>query len=497
MQFKEYLNDNLIVKALEELNIIDMTEIQEKAIPHILLNRDIIGLAQTGTGKTFAYSLPIINNLDLELKATQALILCPTRELAIQVSNEIKKVLKYKKDVNVATIYGGESYDIQIRELKKKPQIVVGTPGRVIDHLNRSTLKLGKIKSLILDEADEMLKMGFKDDLETILNSIPNEHQTALFSATMAPFIKEIAKNYQNDPEIIEIKKKSLTVEAIDQKVYYVKREQKKDLLIRLLDYYKFNSVIIFANTKTMVDDLQTFLLKHDYKADALHGDLKQAQRDKVMNAFKAKNLEILVCTDVAARGIDVKGLEAIINFDLPQEDELYVHRIGRTGRAGENGLSLSLATKSERRKVHQIELYTRSKMTVSEAPSREQIENKLLDNLYDEIMANMDRSIRPNLKIINKLAHEENDPANIINALLEIILKNKRKKYAELEKITFNNDIRKEHKHKDRPFSREASYNKDKRSNRNKNHGETFFTKGEFKKKSNNKSNHKRNYKK
>lgn len=245
MNFNEYIKNEAILKALNDINITEMTEIQEKAIPHVLEGKDVIGLAQTGTGKTFAYSLPVIEKLDNK-KGTKCLILCPTRELALQVKDEINKVLKYISGVLVTCIYGGESYERQIRDLKQKPQIVVGTPGRVIDHLNRKTLHIDKISTLILDEADEMLKMGFKDDMETILSSIKNDHQTLLFSATMPPFIKDITTNYQTDPVTIEIKKKSLTVDKIKQNLYYVKREQKRDLLIRLLDYYAFNSVIIF-----------------------------------------------------------------------------------------------------------------------------------------------------------------------------------------------------------------------------------------------------------
>lgn len=467
MNFNEYIKNEAILKALNDINITEMTEIQEKAIPHVLEGKDVIGLAQTGTGKTFAYSLPVIEKLDNK-KGTKCLILCPTRELALQVKDEINKVLKYISGVLVTCIYGGESYERQIRDLKQKPQIVVGTPGRVIDHLNRKTLHIDKISTLILDEADEMLKMGFKDDMETILSSIKNDHQTLLFSATMPPFIKDITTNYQTDPVTIEIKKKSLTVDKIKQNLYYVKREQKRDLLIRLLDYYAFNSVIIFANTKSMVDELQSYLVKNNYKADSLHGDLKQAQRDKVMNAFKKGNLEILVCTDVAARGIDVKGLEAIINYDLPYENELYVHRIGRTGRAGEDGLSLTLATKSERRKVFEIEKYTKSKMEVKQAPTKEEIEGRLTDKLFIEIESNFDKSIRPNLKLLNKLAHLDIDPANIINSLLEIILKDKRRKYHDIEVIEFNEkrtDDRK--KYNDRNEGRKKANYRKERDNR------------------------------
>ena len=302
------------------------------------------------------------------------MILCPTRELSIQVSKELKKLLTFKHRIKIATIYGGESYERQIRELKNRPQIIVGTPGRIIDHMERKTIDFSNLKHLVLDEADEMLKMGFQDDLETILHDTPKERQTVLFSATMPDFIKKVALHYQNNPEHIVIKKKSLTVEAIKQEVYYCKRESKMDLLIRILDLSGFNSCIIFSNTKSKVDEIVSTLQKNKYLVDGLHGDLKQGVRDRVMNSFRDGNINILVCTDVAARGIDIKGLEAIINYDLPLEDELYVHRIGRTGRAGNEGHSISFATESERRKVSFIERFTKSKMIEMPIPSKEDI---------------------------------------------------------------------------------------------------------------------------
>ena len=356
MTFKDIINDEEILNALEAINISEPSEIQSAAIPLMLTGVDLIGQAQTGTGKTFAYGIPTLINTTN--KPFETLILCPTRELSIQVSKELKKLLTFKHRIKIATIYGGESYERQIRELKNRPQIIVGTPGRIIDHMERKTIDFSNLKHLVLDEADEMLKMGFQDDLETILHDTPKERQTVLFSATMPDFIKKVALHYQNNPEHIVIKKKSLTVEAIKQEVYYCKRESKMDLLIRILDLSGFNSCIIFSNTKSKVDEIVSTLQKNKYLVDGLHGDLKQGVRDRVMNSFRDGNINILVCTDVAARGIDIKGLEAIINYDLPLEDELYVHRIGRTGRAGNEGHSISFATESERRKVSFIERF-------------------------------------------------------------------------------------------------------------------------------------------
>ncbi len=459
----ESLNlDSDIMHALNDLQFLDATEIQENAIPHMINHKDIIGIAQTGTGKTFAYSIPLISNI-LNNQVTQGLILCPTRELAIQVSEEIKKLIKYKKFIKIATIYGGASYDKQIKELKSKPQIVVGTPGRIIDHMNRHTLDLTNIRMLVLDEADEMLNMGFKEDLETILNETPKDRQTALFSATMPDFIKHVASTYLTNPVKIEIKKKTMTVDRIRQDLYYLKRESKEDLLIRLLDYYYFSRVMIFANTKSKVDDLVTSLKKQGYKAEGLHGDLKQQSRDKVMANFKANISKILVCTDVAARGIDVDNLEAIINYDLPFEQELYVHRIGRTGRAGKSGLSISLASYSEERKVSFIERYTKSKMNVCEIPTIEEIKNKINLRYIDNFKTHLNDQITNN-NLILSLKSECDNIDQILNALINMSYKGM-KEYPEIQ-------VREKKVLKDRKNGREQNKSnqsrKDKSNQRN-----------------------------
>jgi ATP-dependent RNA helicase DeaD len=335
LNFNELIENKKIIKALEEMNIFEATPIQTESIPLLLDHNDVIGQAQTGTGKTFAYAIPLIENINDESKNIEALVLTPTRELSIQVAKEIEKLSKDIKKLKISTIYGGESYDKQFDSLKRNPQIVIGTPGRIIDMMERGKLKFDNVKYLVLDEADEMLKMGFEDDLETILKETPKNRQTALFSATLPPFIKNVSKKYMIDPKFVKIDAKSLTVENINQMVYYVKRESKKDLLLRLLDLYEFNSVMIFTNTKSMVDELVLYLQSLNFKADGLHGDLKQKSRERVMDAYRTGAINILIATDVAARGIDVSGIEAVINYDIPNEDELYVHRIGRTARAG------------------------------------------------------------------------------------------------------------------------------------------------------------------
>ena len=360
MKFSE-LNVNAgIITALENMEIDTPTPIQEQSIPLLLEGNDVIGQAQTGTGKTFAYAIPLLERIDLNKRYVQALVMCPTRELTLQVSNEISKLSSYL-NVRIATIYGGASYEKQFKELKAKPQIVIGTPGRIIDHLERGTLSFNDVNYLVLDEADEMLKMGFQEDMERILEGMPENRQTALFSATLPPFIKSISKNYMTDPKTVKIEAKSLTVDRIQQLLYFVKKEQKQDLLVRLLDYYDFSSVMIFANTKSMVDELVLFLQQQGYKADGLHGDLKQANRDRVMQSFRLSSVEILIATDVAARGIDIDGIDAVINYDIPNEQEIYVHRIGRTGRAGASGMAISFATTRQNRTVLELEAYVKT----------------------------------------------------------------------------------------------------------------------------------------
>lgn len=434
--FKELNVIEEIVKALDEINITNPSEIQAKAIPVMLENYDLIASAQTGTGKTFAYAIPVVTKINKNEKDIKTLVLCPTRELAIQVTGEIEKLIKYLPYISVATVYGGESYERQIKNIKRRPQIVVGTPGRIIDLINKNVLNFNYIDTLVLDEADEMLKMGFEEDLETILKTTPSSRQTALFSATMPEWIKKVASKYQHSPMHISIKKKTLTVDKIKQDLYFCKRESKDDLLVRILDFYDFKNCIIFANTKAKVDDLVLYLQKNNYLADGIHGDLKQLVRDRVMRSFKNGNIKILVATDVAARGIDISGLEAIINYDLPQEDEIYVHRIGRTGRAGEAGHSITFASPMERRKVRDIESYTKKNMDVCQIPSAIQINEKLALSMYDKIVGNLESKMDDNYIILNKLASLNIDSGLIINSMLNLMLEKKRKEYKKIESI-------------------------------------------------------------
>src|SRR5690554_942601 len=350
-------------QAIQALGLVETTDIQHHTIFKMLEKKDLIGQAQTGTGKTFAFAIPMIEHIDPKNKHIQGLVICPTRELTLQVYKEFLKLIKFNKDIRITSIYGGESYQKQFKALASHPHIVVATPGRAIDHLNRKTIDLSHLEMLIMDEADEMLKMGFQEDLETLLKDTPQDRQTALFSATIPAFIKEVAKKYQKTPDIIKIKTESLTVDKIEQFYYMIKKSDRDQLLLRVLDYYNPSSAIIFANTKKDVDHIAAFLQKYQFEADALHGDLKQSQRDYVMNRFRSRQLTLLVATDVAARGLDISHVDVVFNYELPFEDEIYVHRIGRTGRAGESGKSISFVYPSMRGKLMMIERYIKLKM--------------------------------------------------------------------------------------------------------------------------------------
>ncbi len=427
-----------LIDALNKIDILTPTPIQEKSIPLLLEGKDVIGQAQTGTGKTFAYSIPLIENIEEAAKEIQALVLCPTRELSLQVSKEIDKLASNLKKIKIATIYGGESYEKQFKALKNKPQIVIGTPGRIIDQMNRGNLDFSKIKYLVLDEADEMLKMGFQEDLETILKTMPLERQTALFSATLPPFIKNVSKKYMIHPEFVKIENKTLTVEAIEQQVYYVKKDQKKDLLVRLLDYYQFKSVMIFSNTKAMVDELVLYLQAQGFSADGLHGDLKQSSRDRVMQSFRTASVDILIATDVAARGIDIDGIEAIFNFDIPNENEIYVHRIGRTARAGASGIAITLATTRSKNRIRELEAYIKNKINVMPIPTVKEIQVHQQKNLYARICEGIEKNIDNHTydSLIMKLSKMNTDPMPLLITLLDMVNKDIHREYPEIEAV-------------------------------------------------------------
>ncbi len=355
----------------------ESTPIQEKAIPIALEGRDLIGQAQTGTGKTAAFSIPLIQNIDAKEENIVALIMTPTRELAIQVAEEIAKLSRFK-GLRTLPIYGGQDIVKQIRALRQKPQIIIGTPGRLLDHINRKTIKLDKVQTVILDEADEMLDMGFLDDINTILSKCPEERQTMLFSATMPPNIKKLADTYLKNPEHVSVVPKQVSAPSVEQYYMEVQEQQKFEILSRLIDMEAPDLAIIFGRTKRRVDELSEALKKRGYSAEGLHGDLSQNQRDMVMRKFRDGSIDVLVATDVAARGLDVSGVTHVFNFDLPQDPESYVHRIGRTGRAGKEGVAITFVTPRETDHLHLIERITRHRITKRPLPSMaEAVEGK------------------------------------------------------------------------------------------------------------------------
>jgi ATP-dependent RNA helicase DeaD len=375
-----------VLKAIGEMGFEETTPIQSQSIPSIFAGRDVIGQAQTGTGKTCAFGIPVIEKTDPRQNVIQGLILCPTRELAIQTAVELKNVAKYKKGIQILPVYGGQSMDRQLIALKKNPQIIIGTPGRVMDHMRRKTLNLSHLKMMVLDEADEMLNMGFREDIDIILEQIPMDRQTIFFSATMPKAILDLTARYQNNPVRIQLAHKELTVPKIEQYYLEVREAAKLDTLTRIIDANHINLALVFCNTKKRVDEVALKLQSLGYQAEALHGDMRQAQRDQVMAKFRKGIVEVLIATDVAARGIDVDNIEAVFNFDLPSDEEYYVHRIGRTGRAGKTGKSYTFVFGRELSKLKEIERYTRSKIMYLKPPTQLDVEEKRMNKIFDSI---------------------------------------------------------------------------------------------------------------
>ena len=369
MKYEDAQIDERILRAVKELGFDEMTPIQEQAIPLFMTGRDLIGQAQTGTGKTAAFGIPILQKIDPEDRSLQAVILCPTRELAMQAADELRKFAKYMHGIKVLPVYGGQDIVRQIKNLKAGVQIVVGTPGRVMDHMRRHTLKMEHVHTIVLDEADEMLNMGFREDIETILQEMPQERQTGLFSATMPKPILDITRTYQKDAAYIKMTPQEVTIPLIKQAYYQVRRQDKEEVLCRLIDYYDPRRALIFCNTKRMVDELTEHLKARGYEVEGLHGDLSQNQRDTVMNLFRSGRASILIATDVAARGIDVSDVEAVYNYDVPEDIEYYVHRIGRTGRAGKTGRSFTLVVGREAYKIRDIERVCHTKIKERKIP--------------------------------------------------------------------------------------------------------------------------------
>src|SRR5436190_1392304 len=368
--FSELGLSSELLKAIDKLGFEQAAPIQAEAIPLLLQGKDVVGRSQTGSGKTVAFAAPAIEKVAVDERATQVLILCPTRELAVQVSEEVHKLALFKRGLRALPVYGGQSYDRQLFGLRQGAHVVIGTPGRIIDHMRRGTLRLNALKMVVLDEVDVMLNMGFRDDIELILQGTPQERQTVFFSATIPRPIQQLIEKYSRQPLSVRIEQKALTVPTVEQVYYEVDRRYKIDLLTRLIDLHDLRLGIIFCNTKRMVDDLVDHLNAQGYSADRLHGDMTQNMRDRVMNNFRKSGLEFLVATDVSARGIDVENVEVVFNYDLPYDGEDYVHRIGRTGRKGRSGQAISFASGREVFQIRNIERYTNVRIQRGKPPT-------------------------------------------------------------------------------------------------------------------------------
>lgn len=430
--FKDLNLSKEVQKAVADMGFEEATPIQSQSIPHILNGRDVIGQAQTGTGKTCAFGIPAIEMLQPDIEGIQVLILSPTRELAVQIADELKNVSKHTKNVRILPIYGGQPIDRQIIGLKKRPQIIIGTPGRIMDHMRRHTLKFGYLRMIILDEADEMLNMGFREDIDTILQEIPEERQTILFSATMSRDILELTKKYQKNPVQIKVVHKELTVPSTEQYYLEVSESSKLEMLSRIIDVNRINLSLVFCNTKKRVDELASNLQSRGYAAEALHGDMRQTERDKVMAKFRKGAIDILIATDVAARGIDVENIEAVFNYDIPNDEEYYVHRIGRTGRAGKAGKAYSFVVGRQIYELRDIQRFTKSNIKLIKPPSLMDVEEnkvgslleKVKDVLADGSLANYAGYVERMLEEVN-LGNEQSEnltTLDIAAALLKMV---------------------------------------------------------------------------
>lgn len=369
MKFEDFALSGGINRAITDMGFSVPTPIQEQAIPHALSGRDVIGQAQTGTGKTLAFGIPIVERIDPSIRKVQAIVLAPTRELAVQVAKELEKVGKYKK-IAVLPVYGGQPIQKQLGQLRKGVHIVVGTPGRVIDHMKRQTLNLNSVNFVVLDEADRMLDMGFIDDMKFILARIPRNCQTMLFSATIPVEIAWLVKRHMKDPVEVKVSKDTLTVPEIKQVFYEVREFDKLDVLNRLIDLEKEGVFLVFRKTKSGVDDLAAALRARGYNVQALHGDYRQRERDRVMKLFREGGVDIVVATDVAARGLDISGITHVVNYDVPQDAESYVHRIGRTGRAGKEGVAITFITHWEYSELKRIQDFSKVKIEKGTLPA-------------------------------------------------------------------------------------------------------------------------------
>jgi ATP-dependent RNA helicase DeaD len=412
-----------ILKAVDKMGFEEASPIQTAVIPSILEGRDVIGQSSTGSGKTAAFAIPAIDKVDTHSRAVQVLILCPTRELAVQVAEEVGKLSLFKRGLHATPIYGGQSYDRQFRALESGVQVVIGTPGRVMDHMERGTLKLDSLKMVILDEADRMLDMGFRDDIERILSGVPEERQLLFFSATMPPAIQSLIKRFTRNPAWIKVEAHAQNAPKVDQVYFEVDRRSKLEVLTRLIDLYDFRFGIIFCSTKIMVDELDEHMHARGYAVDRLHGDITQAQRNRVMEKFRRRGFEFLIATDVAARGLDVDDLEVVFNFDLPNDAEDYTHRIGRTGRAGKEGRAFTFVSGRELYKLQGMVRFAKIKIRRENVPSLDQVEEARENVFFEKLRTTLQEGkFKKQDGIIDRLMEQGYSSTDICSALLHLM---------------------------------------------------------------------------
>lgn len=476
LRFAELSLSDAMLRAVEDMGFEEATPIQTETIPYMLDGKDVIGHSQTGTGKTAAFAIPIIERLDLENPNIQAIVLCPTRELVIQVTGEFRKLTKYMENVRSLAVYGGQAIDRQFKLLEKNPQVIIGTPGRTIDHINRGTIKLHDIRFVVLDEADEMLDMGFREDIELILTDTPHNRQTVMFSATMPITIQKMMKQYQKSPIKIDLTNQKLDSPKIEQVYFEVQEKTKPEALSRLIDLHNIKLALVFCNTKVQVDNLVETLKTRGYFADGLHGDMTQKMRDRVMQNFRNGSVEILVATDVAGRGIDVSDIEAVINYDLPQDDEDYIHRIGRTARAGKQGVAFTFVVGRQMYNLKRIEKTNNIKITRKQIPSIDDLDEIRLKTVADQVKEVLEGGhIRKFTDMAEEVMGEDFTALDVAAALLKISFESKAENYDPSLKFDDKYEIRYEDKYPDKrnrgrssdnrgSYNRESSYDRNRR---------------------------------
>ena len=426
MTFNDLHLKDTLLKAVSEMGYAEPSEIQAQTIPLLIEGKDVLGQSHTGSGKTAAFGLPILNNIEpLDTRKTRALILAPTRELCLQVGEEMRKFARHEDGIRIVSVYGGQPIDRQIADIRKGSDIVIATPGRLLDHIRRRTLRFDNCNMVVLDEADEMLNMGFLEEVQEIFKSLPEERQTVLFSATMPKAIQTLAAKIQKDATHIKLSSKQLTLDSIKQIGYYVMPYEKNTLLIQLLEVNQPESTMIFCNTKKMVDELTTELNSQGYKAVSIHGDMKQEMRSSVMKRFKEKKVDLLICTDVAARGIDVDSMDMVINYDVPNEIEYYVHRIGRTGRAGREGTAISLITPRQKGSIKDIERHTKHPIEIASPPTQKELSSLTVKLVDQEIQSGLKKPSAYLEEILDALYEQGYSSNEIVAGLLSKVAEN------------------------------------------------------------------------